>query len=102
MLVSGRLAPRISFRVCGPFPFLEPSMTDRSVRRAIERKAKKLERKRLQNALPSEACLEANRANAQLSTGPRSENGKAKSSLNAVKTALTGSTVLLPADDTAE
>ena len=76
-------------------------MTDRSIRRAIERKAKKLERKRLQNTLPSEARLEANRANAQLSTGPRSENGKAKSSLNAIKTALTGSTILLPADDTA-
>jgi hypothetical protein len=77
-------------------------MTARSIRRAIERKAKKIERKRLQSEPPSEARLEANRANAQLSTGPRSEDGKAKSSLNAVKTALTGSTVLLPADDTAE
>src|SRR5258708_34429106 len=45
--------------------------------------------------------LEANRANAQLSTGPKTEEGKAKSSLNAVKTALTGRTVLLPADDAA-
>jgi hypothetical protein len=43
--------------------------------------------------------LEANRANAQLSTGPRTEEGKAKVSLNAVKTALTGCTVLLPSDD---
>ena len=33
--------------------------------------------------------IEANRANAQLSTGPTSETGKAKSSLNAVKTGLT-------------
>ena len=41
----------------------------------------------------------ANRANAQLSTGPTSPEGKAKSSLNAIKTALTGRTVLLPADD---
>jgi hypothetical protein len=43
--------------------------------------------------------VEANRANAQLSTGPRTEQGKAKSSLNAVKTGLTGRTVLLPSDD---
>jgi hypothetical protein len=45
--------------------------------------------------------LAANRANAQLSTGPKPPEGKAKSSLNAVKTALTGRTVLLPTDDAA-
>jgi len=49
----------------------------------------------------SDARLAANRANAQLSTGPLSAEGKAKSSLNAVKTGLTGRTVLLPADDAA-
>ena len=49
----------------------------------------------------SAAQLEANRANSQLSTGPRSEQGKAKSSLNAIKNGLTGSTVLLPGDDAA-
>jgi hypothetical protein len=49
----------------------------------------------------SDARLAANRANAQLSTGPLSPEGKAKSSLNAVKTGLTGRTVLLPADDAA-
>ncbi len=43
--------------------------------------------------------LAANRANAQLSTGPASAAGKAKSSLNAVKTGLTGRTVLLPSED---
>jgi len=48
---------------------------------------------------PSEARLLANRANAQFSTGPRTDEGKAKSSLNAVKTGLTGRTVLLPTDD---
>jgi hypothetical protein len=47
----------------------------------------------------SDARLKANRANSQLSTGPTSVEGKAKSSLNAVKTGLTGRTVLLPADD---
>jgi hypothetical protein len=45
--------------------------------------------------------LQANRENAQRSTGPRTEEGKAKSSLNAVKTGLTGRTVLLPSDDAA-
>jgi len=45
--------------------------------------------------------IEANQRNAQLSTGPTSEAGKAKSSLNAVKTGLTGRTVLLPGDDAA-
>ncbi len=47
----------------------------------------------------SEARLAANRLNSQLSTGPRSAEGKALSSLNAVTTALTGRTVLLPSDD---
>jgi hypothetical protein len=47
----------------------------------------------------SDAKLHANRENAQHSTGPRTEEGKAKSSLNAVKTGLTGRTILLPSDD---
>lgn len=49
----------------------------------------------------SPAKLAANRANSQLSHGPTSAEGRAKSCLNAVKTALTGRTVLLPADDAA-
>jgi hypothetical protein len=49
----------------------------------------------------SPARLEANQSNAQLSTGPKTEDGKAKSCLNAVKTGLTGRTVLLAADDAA-
>ena len=51
------------------------------------------------NSPISPAQLLANRANAQLSTGPRSEIGKAASSKNAVKSALTGRSVLLPSDD---
>jgi len=46
--------------------------------------------------------LAANRANAQLSTGPRTAAGLARSSQNAVKSALTGRTVLLPTDDVNE
>jgi hypothetical protein len=43
----------------------------------------------------SERRRAANRANAQLSTGPRTGEGKARSSLNAVKTGLCGRAVLL-------
>jgi hypothetical protein len=81
-------------------------MTARSIRRAQERKARKAAQKeaRLQQQVQtepaiSEAKLAANRANAQLSSGPRSAAGKAVSSMNAVKTGLTGRTVLLPSDD---
>jgi hypothetical protein len=73
-----------------------------SIRRAAERKAKKLALKGEKLQPQSSARLEANRANALLSTGPASEEGKRRSSLNAVKTALTGVTVLLPTDDAAE
>jgi len=47
------------------------------------------------------AQIAANQKNARLSTGPTSEAGKAKSSLNAVKTGLTGRAVLLPGEDAA-
>lgn len=47
------------------------------------------------------AQIAANRENARLSTGPTSEAGKKRSSLNAVKTGLTGRTVLLPGEDAA-
>ena len=47
----------------------------------------------------SPAQLAANRANAAHSTGPMTADGKANSSRNAVTTALTGRTVLLPSDD---
>lgn len=47
------------------------------------------------------AQIAANQKNAQLSTGPTSQAGKAKSSLNAIKSGLTGRTVLLPSEDAA-
>ncbi len=50
----------------------------------------------------SPAQLAANRANALSSTGPRTPAGLAKSSMNALKSALTGRTVLLPNEDIEE
>ena len=45
------------------------------------------------------AQFAANLANAHASTGPKSEESKKRSSLNALKTGLTGRTVLMPGDD---
>jgi inactivated superfamily I helicase len=73
-------------------------MSNRATRRAAERLANKTAAPTAANNI-SEAQLNANRANAQSSTGPTSPTGKATSSLNAVKTGLTGRTVLLPGDD---
>ncbi|MBV8867015.1 MAG: hypothetical protein JO210_16585, partial [Acidobacteriaceae bacterium] len=50
---------------------------------------------------PADHRAQVNRLNAQRSTGPVSHEGKAISSLNAVKTGLTGRTVLLHSDDAA-
>jgi hypothetical protein len=49
--------------------------------------------------MASESQINANRENAKLSTGPKSEQGKAKSSHNAIKAGLTGHTVLLPTEN---
>jgi hypothetical protein len=53
----------------------------------------------MNNNPTSDAQRAANRANAQHSTGARTESGKAKVSLNALKTGLTGCTVVLPSED---
>jgi hypothetical protein len=93
MLCSRRLARRSKHLRREPFPFFEEmqNMTPRSIRRAAERKANKLAR----NAI-------TNRENAQFSTGPVTEEGKAKSSLNALKSGFTGRAVLLPTGNTAQ
>ena len=46
--------------------------------------------------MSSAAQVAANQANAQLSSGPKTPEGKAKSSRNALKTGLTGRTMILP------
>jgi hypothetical protein len=88
-------------------------MTARSIRRAMERRAVKAAKKEAHQV--SEIQLTANQENAQLSTGPKTEAGKAISSMNArdepailseaknqkIATGLTGRTVLLPSDDVA-
>ena len=51
--------------------------------------------------MSTESQINANRANSQHSTGPSSPEGKLKSSHNALKTGLTGRTILLPTDDVA-
>jgi len=81
-------------------------MSNRAERREAERLARKLAYQEARNKQPqspiSEAQLNANRANAQLSTGPSTSAGRETSSRNALKTGLTGRTVLLPTDDIAE
>ena len=52
--------------------------------------------------MSTSAQIAANQANAQLSTGPKTEEGKLKISLNALKSGLTGRTVLLPSDNVAD
>ena len=83
-------------------------MSPRSIRRAAEHKARKLAAKqeRLQSALIADADSEPvtiprtePRASASGPTGPRILEGKAISSLNALKTGLTGRTVLLSSDE---
>jgi hypothetical protein len=61
---------------------------------------------RLPGSLPkprvSEAKLEANRANAKLSSGPKTSAGKAASSANSLKHGLYSSKLVLPGEDPTE
>ncbi|MBV8608817.1 MAG: hypothetical protein JO034_15320, partial [Singulisphaera sp.] len=50
-------------------------------------------------ALSEEQRREVNKKNSQLSTGPRTEAGKAKSKLNGLKHGLRAATLVLPGED---
>ena len=52
--------------------------------------------------MSSDRQIKANKQNAQHSTGPRTENGKARVASNALKHGLTGKQVVLPGEDPAE
>ena len=52
--------------------------------------------------MTSERQNEANKRNAQLSTGPRTADGRARVASNALKHGLTGKQVVLPGEDPAE
>jgi hypothetical protein len=49
--------------------------------------------------MATDAQIEANRRNAQLSTGPRTPEGKARSAANALKHGLTAQNLLIPSED---
>jgi hypothetical protein len=77
-------------------------MTARSIRRAIKPKAKKLERKSLQKGQPYRIAPGGESPERATLDGSQDRRSKAASSLNAVKTALTGRSVLFGGDDAAE
>src|SRR5260370_36592795 len=52
--------------------------------------------------MPTQAQLNANRLNAQKSTGPKSPEGKAISSLNALKSGIDAWSHIIPGEDPAE
>jgi hypothetical protein len=52
--------------------------------------------------MPTEAQINANRRNAQKSTGPTSPEGKARSSLNALKSGIDAWSHIIPGEDPAE
>jgi hypothetical protein len=56
----------------------------------------------VEDAATSQARIDANRANAQHSTGPRTPEGKARVARNAVKHGLLSRQAVLPTDDRAE
>ena len=52
--------------------------------------------------MTSQDRIEANRINAKRSTGPRTQSGKARSSLNARKHGLTGKNIVIGDEDPKE
>src|SRR5712692_1565455 len=52
--------------------------------------------------MPTEAQINANRLNAQKSTGPKTPEGKAASSLNALKSGIDAWSHIIPGEDPAD
>src|SRR5579859_6701436 len=67
---------------------------------AIDPLDRALDRVRVDGAAAKRIAI--NLANAAHSTGPRTESGKQRSSLNATKHGLTAQTVVLPSEDSAQ
>jgi hypothetical protein len=112
MLIFGWARPEVSTSRRAFSISVRSKIMNRAQRRAAERQQINLARKAIAPPSPialaepaiapepiSAARLAANRENALHSTGPKTDAGRATVSLNAVKTGLTGHTVLLPTDD---
>lgn len=86
-------------------------MRPRSIRRAAERRQRKLARKAAKSELSTQTSelpipipltrAEINRANAEHSTGPRSTTGKLASSRNSLKHGLASGELIIPGEDPA-
>ncbi len=74
---------------------------DRAADRAMYENRMRAAAYRAAAATPANDRAAVNRANAQHSTGPRTEAGKQRSSLNAIRHGLTAQTVVLPSEDPA-
>ncbi len=87
-------------QIGSPAPSLQGSCSEaQRVRRAPQDQPETASRRTPFCASPKEARTRANRANAKLSTGPRTEAGKQRSSLNALRHGLTAQTAVLPTED---
>jgi hypothetical protein len=87
-------------KIGSPAPSLRASSPEaQSVRRAPQDQPETASRRTPFCANPKEERAATNRANSQHSTGPRTEPGKQRSSLNALRHGLTAQTAVLPSED---
>jgi hypothetical protein len=84
-----------------PRPIRQPRTSDAAARRSRLAAARRDPASAQSAKQVSAKQLAANRANARKSTGPRTTEGKQRSSLNATRHALTGQVAVLPGEDLA-